>query len=229
MLDTSPWGQLLTLACFAFQTMSKRCTLWMVWSEDRPIWSTSVHWYALFNDLCHGMVPTCYERHMMPGLVKKQLWLCVSLHQTVELSRDLYSSDLKRTWLCWHMLIYRGFLKWGYFQIIQNNRIFHYKPSILGYHHLRKAPYVSICWMGVQICPNDWDWTTVPHLRHRMTGCVTTSTPGQLSTRSPQFQWRASASPTTSRQICVARVPSAMTLTTIAIHCHPLLSTAIVI
>ena len=29
-------------------------------------------------------------------------------------------------------------LKWGYLQIIHFNRIFQYKPSILGYHHLWK-------------------------------------------------------------------------------------------
>jgi hypothetical protein len=30
---------------------------------------------------------------------------------------------------------YRGFLKCGYTLIIHFNRIFHYKSSILGYHH----------------------------------------------------------------------------------------------
>ena len=34
-----------------------------------------------------------------------------------------------------------GFLKWGYPQIIHLNRIFHYKPSILGYLWIRNPPY----------------------------------------------------------------------------------------
>ena len=38
--------------------------------------------------------------------------------------------------------VYGCFLKWWYPQIIHFNRVFHYKPSILGYHHLRKHPYI---------------------------------------------------------------------------------------
>ena len=33
-----------------------------------------------------------------------------------------------------------GFLKWWYPQITHFNRVFHHKPSISGYHHLRKHP-----------------------------------------------------------------------------------------
>ena len=36
------------------------------------------------------------------------------------------------------------FLKWWYPQITHFNRVFHYKPSILGYHHLRKHPYIIL-------------------------------------------------------------------------------------
>jgi hypothetical protein len=32
-------------------------------------------------------------------------------------------------------------LKWGYPEIIHLNRIFHYKPTILGIHHLWKPPF----------------------------------------------------------------------------------------
>ena len=39
------------------------------------------------------------------------------------------------------MNLYGGFLKWWYSQITNFNRVFHYKPSILGYHHFRKHPY----------------------------------------------------------------------------------------
>ena len=45
--------------------------------------------------------------------------------------------------------LYGGFLNW-YPQIIHFNRVFHYKPSILGYHYFWKHPYIvesgnSIC------------------------------------------------------------------------------------
>ena len=48
--------------------------------------------------------------------------------------------------------VYGCFLKWWYPQIIHFNRVFHYKPSILGYHYFRKQPYSSptdimrFCW-----------------------------------------------------------------------------------
>ena len=38
--------------------------------------------------------------------------------------------------------IYGCFLKWWYPQIIHFNRVFHYKPSILGYLNFRKPSYV---------------------------------------------------------------------------------------
>ena len=41
---------------------------------------------------------------------------------------------------------YGGFLKWGYPQIILFNRMFYYKPSMLGYLHFRKPPYRSKYW-----------------------------------------------------------------------------------
>ena len=43
-----------------------------------------------------------------------------------------------------YIYIYGGFLKRGYSQIIQFNRSFHYKPSILGYPHLWNHPYIYI-------------------------------------------------------------------------------------
>ena len=39
---------------------------------------------------------------------------------------------------------YGGFLKWWYLQIIHFNRVFHYKPSILGYPFFWKHPYIHI-------------------------------------------------------------------------------------
>ena len=40
-------------------------------------------------------------------------------------------------------LPYGCFLKWWYLQIIQFNKVFHYKPSILGYPYFWKHPYLS--------------------------------------------------------------------------------------
>ena len=40
-----------------------------------------------------------------------------------------------------NFLKYEGFLKWGYPQIIHFSRIFHYKPSLLGFSHFRKTPF----------------------------------------------------------------------------------------
>ena len=37
-------------------------------------------------------------------------------------------------------VLFGGFLKWGYPQIIHFSGIFPYKPTILGYPHLRKPP-----------------------------------------------------------------------------------------
>ena len=44
-------------------------------------------------------------------------------------------------WNIWHDMIW-VFPKKGYPQIIHFNKVFHYKPSILGYHYFRKHPYV---------------------------------------------------------------------------------------
>ena len=46
---------------------------------------------------------------------------------------------------------YGGFHKWGYPQIIHSSGIFHYKPSIFGYPHFRKPPYIwslNVFWTG---------------------------------------------------------------------------------
>ena len=41
--------------------------------------------------------------------------------------------------------LYECFWTWWYPQIIHSNRVFHYKPSILGYPYFWKHPYTSIC------------------------------------------------------------------------------------
>ena len=50
---------------------------------------------------------------------------------------------------------YGCFQKWWYPQIIHFNRVFHYKPSILGYPYFRKHPYL---YRNHQIMgPPSWD------------------------------------------------------------------------
>ena len=46
-----------------------------------------------------------------------------------------------RTWPTGKENSYGCFLKWWYPQIIHFNRVFHYKPSILGYPYFWKHPY----------------------------------------------------------------------------------------
>ena len=56
----------------------------------------------------------------------------------------------------WYRGLYRGFLKWGYPQIIHFNGIFHYKPAsywgipINGNHHMEDSP--------IQICLSQLFW-----------------------------------------------------------------------
>ena len=45
---------------------------------------------------------------------------------------------LKTVGICW---VYGCFRKWEYPQIIHFDRVFHYKPSMLGYHYFWKHPY----------------------------------------------------------------------------------------
>ena len=61
--------------------------------------------------------------------------------------------------------LYGCFLKWWYLQIIHFNRVFHYKPSILGYHYFRKHPYIiplhSFLPRGSTVspsAPSAWRW-----------------------------------------------------------------------
>ena len=60
-------------------------------------------------------------------------------------------------------------LKWWYPQITHFNRVFHCKPSILGYHHLRKHPCVCRIPKRCALRSKDncgptyismWSWTT---------------------------------------------------------------------
>ena len=53
-----------------------------------------------------------------------------------------------------------GFLKWGYLQIIHFNRIFHYKPSILGIPHFLETPSSKNSWTGHVSWTTSTAWTT---------------------------------------------------------------------
>ena len=62
------------------------------------------------------------------------------------------------------------FPKIGVPQIINFNRIFHYKPSILGYPYFLKHPYrcfFQIFWMKESATPENWS-RMVPHLMQHM-------------------------------------------------------------
>ena len=44
----------------------------------------------------------------------------------------------------WYLHVYGCFLEWWYPQIIHFNKVFHYKPSILGYPYFWKQPYTPL-------------------------------------------------------------------------------------
>ena len=60
---------------------------------------------------------------------------------------------------------FRCFLKWWYPQIIHLNRVFHYKPSILGYHHFRKHPCKPQNFVGIYVWNNPQE--SHPRTSHR--------------------------------------------------------------
>ena len=54
----------------------------------------------------------------------------------------------------WQWVTCGCFLKWWYPQIIHFDRVFHYKPSILGYHYFWKPPcrlQIDICWLKIRM------------------------------------------------------------------------------
>ena len=44
----------------------------------------------------------------------------------------------------WYLHVYGCFLEWWYPQTIHFNKVFHYKPSILGYPYFWKQPYTPL-------------------------------------------------------------------------------------
>ena len=78
----------------------------------------------------------------------------------------------------WKKQLYGCFLKWWYPQIIHFNRLFHYKPSILGYPYFSKPPYlvspflistvISFGWSLNMI----WRWMIAPLPSNSMNMCM---------------------------------------------------------
>ena len=52
----------------------------------------------------------------------------------------------------WYLTNYGGFLKWWYPQTIHFSRVFHYKPSILGYPYFWKHPYIFVKFLATHAC-----------------------------------------------------------------------------
>ena len=66
----------------------------------------------------------------------------------LEFVGGLFFIQLPSKLLLTHVRVVGGFLKWGYLQIIHSNRIFHYKPSILGIPNFWKPPVPRIRGQG---------------------------------------------------------------------------------
>ena len=82
--------------------------------------------------------------------ISKLIWLLVSIWKNMRSSVGIIDPLLKTTHI-WFLIstrhTYGGFLKWGYPQIIHFHGIFHFIPSILGYLHLWKPPYIAMNWI----------------------------------------------------------------------------------
>ena len=116
--------------------------------------------------------------HMMPSADFKsiaawRLWRADDIGDDMKrFSRGKWLEQWKTK--CWLFHSYVGVSLNGGFspQIIHFNRVFHYKPSILGYHHFRKPPYwvgknlsnslgCKISYFWVYLWTNGWNETMV--------------------------------------------------------------------
>ena len=71
-------------------------------------------------------------------------WICMNLHIFAEAAVYLL--------FVWELGTYGCFRKWWYPQITHFNRVFHYKPSILGYPYFWKHPYLEkSSWHGHRV------------------------------------------------------------------------------
>ena len=80
-----------------------------------------------------------------------------------------------------HPSTYGGFLKWEYPQIIRFHRMFHCKPSILGYPHCRKLPYPFHDRRSAEsVVQSNKNWTECQHFP-KMKNCLTIPCRGEGS------------------------------------------------
>ena len=77
------------------------------------------------------------------GLSKSQKNLCTLSKVIVLKVIFLFGPKDFQGWIV-RWTTYRHFQKQGYPQIINFNRVFHYKPSILGYQYFWKHPYIQL-------------------------------------------------------------------------------------
>ena len=75
--------------------------------------------------------------------------------------QNVQKNTKKRVLADIHGIVNGGFLKWWYLQTIHFNRVFHYKPSILGYPYFWKHPnrcivrcFYPIRWSVFVLYPN---------------------------------------------------------------------------
>ena len=82
------------------------------------------------------------------------------------------------------------FLKWWYPQIIHFNRVFHYKPSILGYPYFRKHPHILWRFMVTSILRPFW-----------FDVFVKKSWPLPIPVKQQQLGWRGHRGPESQRHV----------------------------
>ena len=79
---------------------------------------------------------------------------------------------------------YGCFQKWGYPQIIHFNKVFHYKPSILGYHYFWKHPYTNQTFIGNSL--GTWNLLNLKKFFRLPSLLPSSTTVGHLSSRCGQ-------------------------------------------
>ena len=79
-----------------------------------------------------------------------------------------------------HPSTYGGFLKWEYPQIVRFHRMFHCKPSILGYPHCRKLPYPFHDRRSAEsLVQSNKNWTECQHFP-KVKNCLTIPAGGRV-------------------------------------------------
>ena len=90
-----------------------------------------------------------------PPLCSQGCWQMLGISITMDLQmlsiqeehsehRASLGSTESSLWIDWGVRLHGCFLKWWYPQIIHFNRVFHYKPSNLGYPYFWKHPHIRL-------------------------------------------------------------------------------------